>query len=59
MDTQTKQEIDKELKDIYSLTLTIQAKAFDLMRKIEQTKQTISQIGSEGEYESTKKHSEK
>ena len=37
-------EFDNDLRDIYTLTLKIQAKVYDLMRKIEEAKEKINEI---------------
>ena len=60
MEKELKKEFDKELREIYGLTLTIQAKVYDLMRKVEETKEKVSQFnaGQSGEY-GIEKQSEK
>jgi Xaa-Pro aminopeptidase len=46
-------EFDKELREIYTLTIKIQEKAYSLMRKVEEAKQnaaSVFNVGQSGEY---------
>lgn len=52
MDKELKKQINKDLREIYGQTLTIQAKLYDLMRKVEEAKQNVLQFNADqsGEY---------
>lgn len=44
--------MEEELKEMYGAILTLQAKTLDLIKKVQEAKYNIIQIGSGGEYES-------